>query len=208
MTDPLLRLRPHTSDLGVLREVWLDRRYDVPCPIEPQLILDCGAHIGLTSRRLGDQHPEAYVMSVEPHPVNVDLCRQNNPSASVIWGAISGESGEASLRMPHGESAYNACSIARDKGPTLIEVPVFTIDELLGGRRADIVKLDIEGAEKSVFEGRCEWLNHVALLLVEHHDRFVPGCQAALMKAVAATGRPFYRKNIGGPNVAITFEDR
>ena len=47
---------------------------------------------------------------------------------------------------------------------------------------ADIVKLDIEGAEKEVFD-RCDWLNRVRVVAIELHDRFKPGCSAAVNSA-------------------------
>lgn len=45
----------------------------------------------------------------------------------------------------------------------------------------DLLKLDIEGAEKEVFlHGSEEWLDQVDVIAVELHDRLEPGCRAAL----------------------------
>jgi hypothetical protein len=43
----------------------------------------------------------------------------------------------------------------------------------------DLLKVDIEGAEKEVFED-CDWMQHVGCLVIELHDRSKPGCSAAV----------------------------
>jgi Methyltransferase FkbM domain len=50
----------------------------------------------------------------------------------------------------------------------------------------DILKLDIEGAEKKVFEsGYEQWLPKVKVLIVELHDRMRSGCSETVFKAVS-----------------------
>ena len=43
-------------------------------------------------------------------------------------------------------------------------------------KKIDILKIDIQGAEKRVFSGDTSWLNVTTYLFVEVHDRFVDGC--------------------------------
>ena len=43
----------------------------------------------------------------------------------------------------------------------------------------DILKVDIEGAEKEVFE-TCDWIDAINCLMIETHDRFKPGSSAAV----------------------------
>ena len=38
----------------------------------------------------------------------------------------------------------------------------------------DLLKVDIEGAEKEVFED-CDWMQRVDCLIIELHDRLKPG---------------------------------
>jgi hypothetical protein len=40
----------------------------------------------------------------------------------------------------------------------------------------DILKIDIEGAEKEVFEDSSLWIDKVDSLIVELHERMKPGC--------------------------------
>ncbi len=43
----------------------------------------------------------------------------------------------------------------------------------------DILKVDIEGAEKEVFESS-DWMGSVRCLAIELHDWIKPGCSAAV----------------------------
>jgi hypothetical protein len=49
--------------------------------------------------------------------------------------------------------------------------------------RIDLFKIDIEGAEKEVFES-CTWQGRVGTIVIELHDRFKPGCSAAVKNAL------------------------
>lgn len=49
----------------------------------------------------------------------------------------------------------------------------------------DMLKVDIEGAELEVFsQAAAEWLSRVNLIIVETHDRFRPGSDSAVRKAI------------------------
>ena len=51
----------------------------------------------------------------------------------------------------------------------------------------DILKIDIEGSEKEIFEqGFEEWLPFTKILIVETHDRYKQGSSKAVLKAVSA----------------------
>jgi hypothetical protein len=85
-------------------------------------------------------------------------------------------------------------------------VPSVTIGDILresGFDHIDILKLDIEGAEKELFrEGWEEWLPKVRMIVIELHDRFVPGCSQSFYSAILK--RPF-RQEVNGENVLIRF---
>jgi len=49
----------------------------------------------------------------------------------------------------------------------------------------DLLKVDIEGSEKSMFEHCDAWIDRVRMIVVELHDRFMPGCQSAFESATA-----------------------
>ena len=60
-----------------------------------------------------------------------------------------------------------------------------TMNELFdefGIDRIDLLKLDIEGAEKEVFgSGPTAWLDRVGVIAIELHDCFKPGCSGGFL---------------------------
>ena len=50
-------------------------------------------------------------------------------------------------------------------------------------KHIDLLKIDIEGAEKEVFEHSSMWIDQVGALVIELHDRFKDGCSSSLYSA-------------------------
>jgi len=73
-------------------------------------------------------------------------------------------------------------------------IPSVTVEDImarLGVDRIDILKLDVEGAEKEIFEHSAGWIDRLGTILIELHDQYTPGCTEALEQAIA--GRNFHR---------------
>jgi len=83
-----------------------------------------------------------------------------------------------------GEWGFMAEKSAENEGG----VDGVTVADLLndfGVAEIDILKMDIEGSEKEVFEGSCPWLSKVKMLIIELHERMRPGVEAAFFSAIA-----------------------
>ena len=83
------------------------------------------------------------------------------------------------------------------------DIKTVTIEELLSlfdKHYVDILKIDIEGAEKELFSNNTNWINYVGTLIVELHDRFKKGCSEAFYTATSAYD---YRKNVKGENIIL-----
>ena len=68
-----------------------------------------------------------------------------------------------------GVSSENVCHV----------VKAMTVDKIIedfGIDRINILKIDIEGAEKEVFADSSAWIESVDALIVELHERMKPGC--------------------------------
>ena len=67
-------------------------------------------------------------------------------------------------------------------------IPAISIDTVLSKYNVatiDILKIDIEGSEKDLFERNFEkWLPKVKVLVIEIHDHMRPGCALSVLKAV------------------------
>ena len=175
-----LTLRAGTSDLYMFEEVFLQGEYALDQPLDPKLILDIGANAGFASVWFANRYPQAKVIAVEPDPSNAAVLRKNvepYPNVRVIEGAVWWESTTVALDDRGDKSGIQVR--AGDGG-----VRAMTIDEIAGGTKIDILKLDVEGAEKELFEHDAAWLARVGVLMIELHDRFKPGCSKALYSAL------------------------
>lgn len=63
-------------------------------------------------------------------------------------------------------------------------ISVDTLMEKNGWARTEILKMDIEGAEKEILSADVGWLKKVKLLIIELHDNFKPNCTKTLFKAL------------------------
>lgn len=187
-SQPVL-LRARSSDVEVFRQLLLDAEFRLPLSPPPTRILDGGANIGLASLLFARWWPAAKIVGVELEPRNVELARRNCahlPNVRIVHGALWGSSGSVEVANPDADAHSFRADLSREHG----EIRAYRISELLdevGWERVDLVKLDIEGAERVVLGDHAGWLPRVQHLLIELHDRFEPGCTEAFDAAVAPT---------------------
>jgi len=89
------------------------------------------------------------------------------------------------------EDPYQATNsfVIKEVGPNEnYDIESITIDEILMSKKIetiDVLKIDIEGAEKDLFEKNYEnWLPKVKIIMVETHDRMIPKCSYSVMKSL------------------------
>jgi FkbM family methyltransferase len=188
-----VQLRTGTADKDAFQQVFVDGEHDIVIARPPTTILDVGAQIGLASVRFATRWPNAHILAVEPERSNFELLCQNvapYPHISPVWGGLWPRKGWLSLVNPD-KSTWGWRAV-EDDNHTATSLPAVTAPELLAalpGGRADLVKIDIEGSEVAVFrDGPTLWLESVETLMIELHDRFQPGCRAALDTALAGRG--------------------
>lgn len=173
-----LCLRCDGGDVFIFHEVLMSRVYHVSPDWlrgEPQVIVDLGANVGLAALALAAQFPNARIVCVEPHPATAELLRHNlaclGSRAQVFEAAVSDTPGR--MRLTLAAEHYNA-SLVRG-GTEGIEVDTLTMEQLMeraGITTIDVLKMDIEGAEKLILPARPAWLKQVGLLLTELHDGY------------------------------------
>ena len=64
--------------------------------------------------------------------------------------------------------------------------PFFALLEQLNIEHVDLLKIDVEAAEREIFEDAARWIDRVSVICVELHDRFRPGCSKTFEIATAA----------------------
>jgi FkbM family methyltransferase len=192
VTDPCLahpfHLRLRTTDVSLFEEIILNSEYALPLDLSPRTIVDAGANIGLSSLFFANAFPTAQIVAIEPESSNFALLQQNAhpyPSIRPFLGALWSTSAPVCLQDPGtGNWGYRVRTGTAASEPS--SIPAITVDALmqqLSWDHIDILKIDIEGSEKEVFEGAPSWIDRVGILIIELHDRLTAGCSRSVYGA-------------------------
>jgi FkbM family methyltransferase len=153
-----------------------------------EAIVDGGSYIGFAALALADMFPESRIFAIEPDPENFHLLVRNTaaaPNIVTINCGLMAESRTVTLLNPgNGEWAFSA--VTEVGGAKRAEIPGLSIKDLTKKfklSRIDVLKLDIEGAEKAIFENSKDWIASVAIIFAELHERLVPGTLRAFFRA-------------------------
>jgi FkbM family methyltransferase len=179
-------IRVPSSDVRTYEQVFVEREFDFDVGKPPETIVDAGANIGLTSIYLAGRFPRAKIIAIEPEESNLAILRRNiAPYDNIVSlaGALWHRDSMISLVDP-GLGKWGFMTRSSDgpgdvPGEVIQEVrgmTVGTIMEEQGLDRIDILKVDIEGAEREVFQNPSGWIGKVGALIVELHERMKPGC--------------------------------
>jgi FkbM family methyltransferase len=202
-----ITLRLGTSDLEVILKVLAMHEYAVRFPTNPKLIIDAGANIGISALYFARKFPNAKIYAIEPEDGNFELLKQNckdrrniRLQKAALWSCPT----RVVLRN---EDAANWCFSVKPAEGDEGKIDTVTIPQILGDsglQKIDILKIDIEGSEKALFSNDYNtWLSCVRLLIIELHDRYLPGCSKAFYSALCS--RPFAQE-LSGENVVIYFD--
>lgn len=195
-------LRPGTTDQDAFTQVFLDREYDIPLET-PDVIVDAGANTGLASLWFSNRYPEARILAIEPDQSNFYLLKRNTLAYDNIETLRAGLwSHKTNLAIKNPEADPWAFRVTESEGPS--DISAIGIDDIMKRMDIDILdmlKLDIEGAEKEVFSNSRSWIGKVNTIIIETHDRFRPGCTEALEKAIESQA---FQKTHSGENIVLT----
>jgi FkbM family methyltransferase len=197
-------IRIGTTDLSVLRQVLSECQYDAKLPSAPRRIVDAGANIGLAAVFFANKYPQSEIVAVEPDESNFGLLTKNTKLYSNIYpvlGALWRQEGKLSLVDPgSGHHGFQTIEVGSSVVSGRRHVEAFTVNTLMtrmNWRLVDLLKMDIEGAEKEVFETSDAWMGSVGACMVELHDSIKPGCVAAFDRAMV----DFAGRTVNGESV-------
>jgi FkbM family methyltransferase len=125
-------------------------------------LVDVGANMGYFSLLWAGLNPSGNVISVEASPRNVGIIQQNvkqngfDGRIQLIPKAAGDRAGTIEFDAgPESQTGWGG--IAAQATATSIKVPIVRLDEELGDREIDVLKVDVEGADTWVLLG-CEEL--------------------------------------------------
>ena len=182
-------LRAGTSDVLVFIQIFIERELEFEMAMQPSSIVDAGANIGLASVYFAERFPQAKILSLEVEQANFDVLTMNTsgyPNITCIRKALWSGQAQLNILNPKDEPwAFRVGEVSGENGGAIPAVGVGDLVSHFEGHRIDLLKVDIEGAEKEVFQnGTATWIDSVGLIAVELHDNIVPGCSKALAEAL------------------------
>ncbi len=181
-------LRLGTSDIRAFRNIFWVKEYNIQYNFTPEVIVDCGANIGLFAVWMKSRYPKAKIICIEPDPGNFEILKKNVSGFGDIVCENCGVWNKDSLlkvcdKYNNGEWGM---IVEEDlAGGTIRAVSLNSILEKYALTKIDILKVDIETSEKQLFsENFDNWLNKVRTIVIELHDKIEEGCSKPFFKAI------------------------
>ena len=201
----IVTVRTRTTDLPVLEKIVLYREYEMPFDLVPRTIIDAGANIGAASLYFTHRYPQARIVAVEPEASNYEVLTANcraHPAIIPVQGAVWNR--DTHLVIGEQDAGKWAFTVKESDVPTADSIRAFTIPDLMRAHDfpvVDLLKLDIEGAEREVFDpGALDWLDNVRVIAIELHDAIKPGSSDAFY---ARLSNYRFEQRLCGENVFI-----
>lgn len=185
MKQPILGtvlLRECVSDLLTFEEIVVERVYEsiYRSLVHCSTVIDLGANIGLASLYFATCHPSSQIFAVEPHFANYAMLVANMRVLSnagrckCLHGAVWDSEEPVVIDVSQEPTRYNRCTVreaaaAQQGSPAVSGFTIKKIIELSGFPMVDLLKVDIEGAERELFRGNPEWLDRVRAIAIEFH---------------------------------------
>ena len=197
-------IRPYTTDIEVAKSIFHDKAtINFELEQEPNFIVDVGANIGLVSAYFANKYPNATIISLEPEQSNFDILKQNSksykniiPIQKALWyenttidifSTNEGNGGFIAIDGGYENETYR--KILEEHTPFVqpknVKVKTITMESIMQKYKIkflDLVKIDIEGAEKDIFDNCQGWIEKVGLLITELHEWKRPGCTESFNK--------------------------
>jgi FkbM family methyltransferase len=199
--------RMHETDPEVFSQIFIRNEYKHGfLPDRANVILDAGANVGYSVLFFNKLYPEATIIALEPDPRNYDMLVNNCSHLSnviLLKAALWNKCTRLELKFV-GDTGHKLGSFAvrtvekktGEAGAELTEAfDVPTLMSRYSVETIDICKVDIEGAEKEVFGNiHAAWYDQVKLFILETHEAFAKGSDAAVKAALPAAKWQYAKK--------------
>jgi FkbM family methyltransferase len=183
-----LYFRGGSSDLANFDQIFGLKELSVPLARSPARVLDLGAYVGYAAVYLAHLFPDAEIVCVEPSPANFNVLTLNTaayPRIRRLNGAVWSTSTRLTVNG-YELGDWGTHFSAGSPGGAEPQTQAWSVDDILrfaGWDRADLIKCDIEGAEREVFADReARWHQRALCVTVETHDAWIPGCLATVRR--------------------------
>jgi FkbM family methyltransferase len=159
--------------LHSLQEIFVEDIYKIPFPASAQVIIDCGANIGLSVLYMKTKYPAAKIVAFEPDAINFSLLKKNVTAYHLTDVELRNEAvwkENTTLEFVSEGTLDSQLASSTDQKNT-VRVTATRLKDLLN-QKIDFLKIDIEGAEYEVLKDCGAGLKNVEHLFIEYHGFF------------------------------------
>ncbi len=172
-----------------------------------RFIVDAGANIGDETTRFRFFHPDATIVALEPEPENFRLLQRNTQGHPKTIALEKGLwSRECRLLVHPGTSNESFRVSEVFEADAAFDVVATSIGDLMRQfevAEIDILKLDIEGAERQIFTAKdADWIPKVKVFIFECPDSDAPGTTLAIFDALLRSGSTYVCR-LHGENIIL-----
>ncbi len=187
--DHPIYMRNQTTDIPMFYHIYLNREYDFNLEKSPDVIVDLGAHTGLSATFFANKYPAARIIAVEAEKSNFEILLKNTSfykNITCINKAIWNE--PTNINIVDKELGNWGYMTEEAKEPGTGSMQAISMDQLVEEfdiSSIDLCKINIEGSEKELFEKNYEkWLQITEVITIELHDHMRPGCTRSFFNAL------------------------
>lgn len=192
----------HPGLVEAITELWLEQPYTRGGFYRPRpgdVVVDAGANIGLFSVWVTRREPRCRVVALEPFAENFEHLVANLRASGL--GPDRAEAHRVALGAAYGSgrmvsvgdrSLDHTLTAGTDPGAAASTpiIPLEALFELARSDRIALLKVDIEGSERDVFEGAGrDTLSRFDRVALEYHDNLRPGTLDLLKDRLGSTHR-------------------
>jgi FkbM family methyltransferase len=173
--------RRNSTDIDVFKHVFVLKEYEFLSKFKGiSTIVDCGANVGFSSVYFLHQLMPKRIIAIEPEYCNYKQLQKNlqpfQGKCQILNSAIWSSSMFMEIKdyeFGDGRDWAKAVEPSEGNKPTgLKSLGMRDVQKILNGEEIDILKMDVEGAEKEIFSDRdLDWLKSVKCIAIELHGK-------------------------------------
>lgn len=185
------------NDLNTLRQIFIKQEYKFEKKIDKYinsnylniiknnkipLIIDCGANICASPNYFYKNFPKAEIIGIEPDKINFELCMKNNLNnkrIKILNKAVSNERFSYTLERKNQDRRSSFVKYNQEENMKQKLHKTIIMQDILQNYNIDkyhpfLIKIDIEGHEKKLFESNTGWVKNFKIIIIELHDWMLP----------------------------------
>ncbi len=203
-------LRPNSSDAKVYQQVLLQQEYKSVIEIynqffiaPPLQLIDCGANIGLASLYFAIHFPTVSITAIEPFLQNsiaaeINLEKNNVQNYTLLQGGVWNKNTSLFINRNFRDGKEWSINLIEKGDENTETIKGFCLATIINKIAVpiDILKIDIEGAEKELFNNdqyAASFLSKVKCIAIEIHDEF--NCRNDIYAVLRKNGFFYYNSN-------------